>query len=65
MADLSDEEMASVERCLAGLAGQVPGVLITSVRDCGRHRVIELQTALGPVIVSEPTEARLGVPTAG
>ena len=65
MADLSDEEMASVERCLAGLAGQVPGVLITSVRDRGRHRVIELQTALSPVIVSEPTEARLGVPTAG
>jgi hypothetical protein len=65
MPDLNDEEMASVERCLAGLAGKVPGVLVTSVRSRGRHRVIELQTALGPVIVSEPTEVPLTLRTAG
>jgi hypothetical protein len=65
MPELTDDEMAAVERCLAGLAGQVPGVLVTAVRDRGRHRVIELQTALGPVIVSEPNEVPASLQATG
>lgn len=54
--ELSEEDLAAVDRCLAGFAGQIPGVLVTAVRTRGLHRIIELETAVGPIIVSERTE---------
>ena len=54
---LPDEEFASVERCVASLSGKLAGVIVTDVRTRRRHRIVVLETALGPMVISERIES--------
>ncbi len=54
--ELPAEELAGVERCVASLSGKLAGVIVTDVRIRGRHRVVVLETSLGPMVISERLE---------
>ena len=53
---LPGEELASIERCVASLSGKLAGVIVTDVHTRGRHRVVVLETSLGPMVISERLE---------
>ena len=53
LVDLAPDRMSAVERCLAGLAGKLPGVLVTGVRIHRGQLVIELESKHGPIVVTE------------
>lgn len=53
LVDLPADRMEAVERCLASLAGKLPGVLVTGVRVHRGQLVIELESTHGPIVVTE------------
>ena len=50
---LGPDQEGALLRCLAALSGRVAGVLVTSVRTTGGHHVVEMATAVGPLLVLE------------
>lgn len=42
-----------LEETLASLSGRVGGVIVTAARQTSTHEVLELETALGPLMVLE------------
>ena len=61
LTELPAEDLASVERCVASLSGKLAGVIVTDVRIRGRHRVVVLETALGPMVISERIESAASI----
>ena len=53
LVDLPMDRMEAVERCLAGLAGKLPGVLVTGVRVHRGQLIIELESKHGAIVVTE------------
>ena len=56
--DLTPAQRRALECCLRSLSGRVPGVMVTSARRTTTHEVLELETALGRVIVLERLASR-------
>lgn len=65
LGDLSPADLAAVQRCVASLAGQMGGVVVTGVRVRGRHRIVEVETLMGTVIVQEALEPSEEAPAPG
>jgi len=53
------EQERALRRALAGLAGRVPGVLVTDMLSTGSIHMMELATTQGTVLAVEPAEPRV------
>ncbi len=51
--DLDAETLATIERCVASLAGHVASAVVTSIAWTERHLVVELETTMGPMLLLE------------
>ncbi|MCC6832757.1 MAG: hypothetical protein IT200_15560 [Thermoleophilia bacterium] len=56
--DLDEDTIAVIERCVAALTGQVGAVVVIGVGATEQHVVIELATAVGPVLLLELMDTR-------
>jgi len=56
--ELTPAQRRALECCLRSLSGRVPGVMVTGAGRTTTHEVLELDTALGRVIVLERLPSR-------